>query len=195
MEISYRDLMTVFHGMGFGALFMLAFAGAVAELYHLSAPNAVTLPSHREQILLRWYLIAMVVLAWAAVISGTYLVYPWYRAVPPTGTTPADLVNYPKFLLTASPNTSKWHTLGMEWKEHVAWLAPIAITMVAYVTNKYAMTITRPRNLRTSVLIFALVAFAATGVAGGFGAMLNKYAPVRGGPAIQILGPAVERAD
>jgi hypothetical protein len=30
----------------------------------------------------------------------------------------------------------------------------------------------------------ALLAFIATGVAGVFGAMLNKYAPVRGGPDI-----------
>lgn len=29
MEISFRDLVTVLHGMGFGALFMLAFSGAM----------------------------------------------------------------------------------------------------------------------------------------------------------------------
>jgi hypothetical protein len=121
------------------------------------------------------------------------MVYPWYRAVPPTGAT--DLLNYPKFLLTSSPSTSKWHTLGMEWKEHVAWLAPIAVTMVAYVTYKYSYTITRPRHLRTAVLVFMLAAFAATGVAGAFGAFLNKFAPVRGGPAIQIMSGAAERAD
>ena len=39
MEISTRDLWTVFHGMGFGTLFMLAFSGAVAELYRMSAPG------------------------------------------------------------------------------------------------------------------------------------------------------------
>src|SRR5438477_12771973 len=146
MEISLRDLMTVFHGMGFGALFMLAFAGALAELYRMSAPAQATVPSLREQRLLQFYLIAMVVLAWAAVLSGTYIIYPWYRAVPPAGTT--DLAAYPKFLLTSSALTSKWHSLGMEWKEHAAWLAPIAITMVAYVTAKYGRSLTRPRQLR-----------------------------------------------
>jgi hypothetical protein len=83
----------------------------------------------------------------------------------------------------------------MEGKEHVAWLAPIAVTMVAYVTYKYSNTITRPRHLRTAVLVFMLAAFAATGVAGAFGAFLNKFAPVRGGPAIQIISSAAERAD
>ena len=193
MEISLRDLLTVLHGMGFGALFMLAFAGAAAELYRMSAPAAGVLPTPGEQRLLRWYLIAMVVLAWAAVLSGTYMVYPWYRAVPPAGTT--DLAEYPKFFLTSSPTTSAWHSLGMEWKEHVAWLSPIAITMVAYVTAKYGPSLTRPRYLRTAVLAFVVVAFAATGVAGAFGAFLNKYAPVRGGPAIHIIGGEVQEGE
>ena len=29
MEVSFRDLITIIHGMGFGALFMLAFSGAI----------------------------------------------------------------------------------------------------------------------------------------------------------------------
>jgi hypothetical protein len=50
MEISLRDLLTVLHGMGFGALFMLAFAGAVAELYRMSAPAVAVAPSARESV-------------------------------------------------------------------------------------------------------------------------------------------------
>ena len=76
----------------------------------------------------------------------------------------------------------------MEWKEHVSWLAPIAMTMVAYVTLKYRRAITRPRHMRTAVLGFAVAAFIATGVAGAFGAFLNKYAPVRGGSVIVLMG-------
>ena len=33
MEITNRDLITVLHGMGCGALFMLAFSGAIAVIY------------------------------------------------------------------------------------------------------------------------------------------------------------------
>jgi hypothetical protein len=185
MEISFLDLMTVLHGMGFGALFMLAFSGAIAELYRMSAPGMSSQPSAREQGLLKLYLAAMVILAWAAVFSGAYVIYPWYRAVPPVGIT--DLAEYPKFLLTSSPRTSGWHSLGMEWKEHVAWLAPIAMTMVAYVFVTYGPAVNRHREIRTAVLAFAVVAFVATGVAGGFGAFLNKYAPVRGGATITIM--------
>ena len=185
MEISIRDLLTVLHGMGFGALFMLAFSGAIAELYRMTAPGAPSVPTQREHRLLMLYLGAMVVLAWAAVFSGAYIVYPWYRAVPPAGL--ADLSSYPKSLLMSSRDTSGWHSLGMEWKEHVAWLAPISITMVAYVFGKYGPALAGLRQIRHAVLAFTVVAFIATGVAGAFGAFLNKYAPVRGGTAIHRM--------
>lgn len=184
MEISTHDLVTVLHGMGFGALFMLAFSGAVVELYRLSAPSAPTQVSAREQQLLGFYLLAMVVLAWLTVFSGAYIVYPWYRAVPPAGVT--DLANYPRRLLLSTGQTSEWHNIGMEWKEHVSWLAPIAMTMVAYVTWKYGRTI-QHRRLRIGVLGFTVAAFLATAVAGAFGAFLNKYAPVRGGSVIILM--------
>lgn len=186
MEISLRDLLTVLHGMGFGALFMLAFSGAIAELYRISAPGANNNPATPQgQTLLRAYLYVMVVLAWATVLSGAYLIYPWYRAVPPLGA--VDLSLYPKALLMASPSTSLWHSIGMEWKEHVAWIAPIAMTMVAYVFMTYSSALAKHRQIRTAALIFIIVAFIATGVAGAFGAFLNKYAPIRGGATIQLL--------
>jgi hypothetical protein len=185
MEISTHDLLTVLHGMGFGALFMLAFSGALVELYRMSPPGAPALPSGRQQNLLGLYLLAMVILAWATVFSGAYVIYPWYRAVPPAGIT--DLAEYPRRLLLSSGKTSEWHNVGMEWKEHVAWLAPIAMTMVAYVTMKYGGSITRSRHLRAAVLVFTVVAFVATGIAGAFGAFLSKYAPVRGGSTIVLM--------
>jgi hypothetical protein len=184
MEITTHDFWTVLHGMGFGALFMLAFSGALAELYRISAPGVSQAMSAREQKLLGFYLFAMVVLAWLTVFSGAYIIYAWYRAVPPAG---ADLADYPRRLLLSSGKTSEWHNVGMEWKEHVSWLAPIAITMVAYVTMKYGRSIVQHRNMRVAVLAFAVAAFFATGVAGAFGAFLNKYAPVRGGNVIILM--------
>jgi hypothetical protein len=186
MEITTHDFFTVLHGMGFGALFMLAFSGALVELYRLSAPGAPSPMSTRGQQLLNFYLVAMVILAWLTVLSGTYQIYPWYRAVPPAGV--ADLAEYPRRLLLSSGKTSQWHNIGMEWKEHAAWLAPIAISMVAYVTMKYGRAIIQHRNMRIAVLGFAVAAFVATGIAGGFGAFLNKYAPIKGGQVIILMG-------
>ena len=185
MEITSRDLWTVMHGLGFGALFMLAFSGALVELYRVAASGQSTAMSAREYSLLRIYLTTMVILAWVTVFSGAYLIYPWYRATPPAG---AELANYPRALLLSSRQTAEWHNIGMEWKEHVSWLAPIAMTMVAYVTLTYGRQIILHRQMRIAVLAFAVAAFVATGIAGGFGAMLNKVAPVRGGSPIVLVG-------
>lgn len=185
MEIGMRDLWTVLHGMGFGALFMLAFTGAIVSLFRSSARGPSEIPGPKGQMVLRFYLISMVVLAWATVFSGAYIVYPWYRAVPPAGT--IDLADYPRYLLLSSMTTKEWHRFGMEWKEHVAWIAPIAMTMVAYVVAKYGPSLAKYRGLRNAALIFTLAAFLATGVAGAFGAFLNKYAPIHGGETIRLM--------
>jgi hypothetical protein len=94
---------------------------------------------------------------------------------------------FPQRLLISRASTSGWHSLGMEWKEHVAWLVPISITMVAAVFIRYGRELRHHRQLRTAVLGFALVSFFAAGVAGFFGAMINKYAPVQGGDTIRLV--------
>jgi hypothetical protein len=185
LEISFRDLITVLHGMGFGALFMLAFSGAIGVIYASGLSEAQGPPPRRHRGMFRLYLVSMAALAWLTVLSGSYLVYPWYRAKPPPGVT--DLSHYPQRLLLSSPLTAGWHDYGMEWKEHIAWLTPIAMTMVAYVFIRYGPSLTRHRLLRGAVLGFTAAAFLATAVAGMFGALLNKYAPIKGGPEIVLM--------
>ena len=185
MQITFRDMITMLHGMGFGALFMLAFSGAVGVIYATAVAGPPWPSSRWDNKMFRFYLISMAALAWLTVLSGTYLVYPWYRAAPPAGTT--DLSDYPQRLLLASPLTAEWHNFGMEWKEHIGWFAPIAMTMVAYVFIKYGPQLAFHRTMRNAVLGFIAAAFLATAVAGAFGALLNKYAPVRGGAAIVLL--------
>ncbi len=185
MEISYRDMITVVHGMGFGALFMLAFSGAVAVIYATAVAGPQVPLQAGNNMLFRLYLIGMAALAWLATLSGAFVIYPWYRAVPPAGIT--DLSAYPQRLLLSSPRTAGWHNLGMEWKEHIAWITPIAMTMVAYVFIKYGPRLALHRHMRNAVLGFTVVAFFATAVAGVFGAFLNKYAPIRGGADVILL--------
>jgi len=185
MELTARDLITVLHGMGFGALFMLAFSGAIGVIHATAAAGSAWPASSGTNRMFRFYLISMAVLAWLAVLSGAYIVYPWYRAAAPAGTT--DLSRFPRLLLLSNPRTAGWHELGMEWKEHVAWFTPMAMTMVAYVFIKYGPRLALFRNMRNAVLGFTAVAFFATAVAGGFGAMLNKVAPVRGGATIVLM--------
>lgn len=184
MEITLRAFLTLIHGMGFGALYLMACSGALVELYRHTTSSPASEPRLAQERFLRVYLLIMVVLAWAAVLTGAYVIYPWYRAVPPQGT--IDLSMFPQRLLMASPSTIGWHSLGMEWKEHVAWFAPISITMVAFVFIRYGRDLKNHRQLRVAVLCFAATSFLAAGIAGFFGAMINKYAPVQGGHAVQL---------
>ena len=185
MEITTRSLLTMIHGMGFGALYLLACSGALVELYRRYAPGAQGAISLRDESFLRIYLVVMAVLAWLTVFTGAYIIYPWYRAVPPPGT--ASLAGFPQRLLMASPSTIGWHALGMEWKEHVAWLAPIAITMAAGVALQYGRELKNHPQLRATVLGFVWISLFAAGVAGFFGAMINKNAPVEGGSTIHLI--------
>jgi peptidoglycan/LPS O-acetylase OafA/YrhL len=177
MEISNRELWTVIHGMTFGALFLLAFAGGLAGLYSLR-PEWVTVTGIKERMTrLTAGMWAMAVIAWGTVLTGTYIVYPWYRAAPPEGTT--DLSTFPRYLLLASENTAEWHKFGMEWKEHVGWIAPIAATVVAYVVGVYGPQLAGDSKMRRALLWFFAVAFVTASVAGMFGAFINKVAPIR----------------
>lgn len=162
--------------MIFGAVFLLAFAGGLAGLYSLR-PELATAMGIRERmhrLLAGTWLMALV--AWITVISGTYIVYPWYRAKPPAG---AALSSFPRSLILSNPATKAWHTFGMEWKEHVGWFAPILATAVAFVVWRYGEDIAQHSPLRRALLWMFVVAFAAAGVAGLFGAFLNKVAPIR----------------
>jgi hypothetical protein len=186
MGITVRGFWTLIHGMGFGALYLLACSGALVELYRFTTGRARTESTAGDERFLRAYLITMVVLAWAAVLTGTYVVYPWYRATAPLGT--VDLAMFPQQLLMSHPTTATWHSLGMEWKEHVGWFTPISITMAAFIFIKYGRDLREHRHLRAAVLWFTVASFVAAGVAGFFGAMIDKYAPVQGGRAIQLTG-------
>jgi hypothetical protein len=162
--------------MGLGALFLLAFAGGLAGLYSLR-PEWVTVTGIRERLLrLNIGTWVMAVVAWLTVVTGTYIVYPWYRAEPPEGL--ADLSAYPRSFLLSAPNLAAWHTFGMEWKEHVAWFAPILATTVAFVVWRYGDQISQNAALRKALIILFMVAFAAAGIAGLFGAFITKAAPL-----------------
>lgn len=185
MQITVRELWTMIHGIGFGALYLMACSGALVELYRrYTSPLGPEIKIEDERFM-QIYLTAMAVLAWLAVLSGAYIIYPWYRAVRPPGT--ANLAEFPQRLLMSSPTTSAWHFIGMEWKEHVAWLVPISITMAAAVFNQYRRSLRIHPEIRTAVFAFVWVSLVAAGIAGFFGAMLNKNAPVAGGPTITII--------
>ena len=182
MELTNRELWTVVHGLGLGTLFLLAFGGGLAGLYSMKA-NLLTeegVAERTPRLLIGTAVMAVV--AWLTVLSGTFVAYPWYRATPPEGIDRAvqsdALGDFPRYWLLASEQTAEWHKFGMEWKEHVAWIAPFLATAVAFAVLYYGAQLARRGEIRRAAIIFFTLAFLAAGAAGLFGAFITKAAAV-----------------
>lgn len=190
MELTSRETWTVIHGLVLGTLFLLAFAGGLAGLWSLR-PGLMTTAGIKERMG-RLYVGVWVMAAasWAAVITGTWIVYPWYRAklspvgddlyagcadaiLPNASCSPRDFLKS-----DVTGDTATWHTFGMEWKEHVTWAAPILATAAAFLIAYYGPRLISRPWLRAAVIVMFVSAFAAAVVGGAFGAFLNKIAPI-----------------
>jgi hypothetical protein len=155
--------------MGFGAMFLLAFGGGLAGLYSLRpawvTPEGIAERIHRLKI----GVVAMAVASWGTVITGTWIVYPWYRDPAPDS---------PRSTLLADESTVDWHHFGMEWKEHVAWLSPILATTVAFIVVYYGVNLVRHERVRRTAMTLFVLSFGFAVAAGAFGAFITKVAPV-----------------
>jgi hypothetical protein len=169
MSFTTREWWGLIHGMGLGALFLLAFAGGLAGLYSLK-PALITPEGVVERMRrLKVGVVTMAVVAWLTVLTGTWIVYPWYRERSPDS---------PRSQLLAEEATKGWHEFGMEWKEHVAWISPILATVVAFIVLYYGTNLIRHDFVRRTAIILFVLAFVFAAVAGAFGAFITKVAPV-----------------
>ena len=176
MALTDRELWAVIHGLVLGTLFLLAFPAGLVGLWSLKQKYLTTegVQERMPRLLIGGWVMAIV--AWATVITGTWIVYPWYRAAPPEGT--EDLTDYPRSLLLSDPDTEQWHKFGMEWKEHVAWISPMLATAVAFVILYYGVQLVQRPEMRRPLLMLFTLAFGAAGIAGLFGAFITKAAPI-----------------
>ena len=170
MSLTNRETWTLIHGMILGAGFLLAFAGGLAGLWSLRT-EYVTTEGLTERIRrLKIGTTAMALAAWGTVITGTWIVYPWYRE-------PVD--DSPRSILLANPDLEDWHKFGMEWKEHVAWISPLLATAAAFLVVYYGRRLAADRTLRNLVMVLFVSAFAVAAIAGLLGALITKAAPVK----------------
>ncbi len=170
MHFTGREWWALIHGMILGAAFLLAFGGGLAGLWSLKA-NLVTPEGVLERMRrLKVGVVTMAVAAWLTVITGTWVVYPWYRE---------DIPKSPKSRLLADSATKDWHEFGMEWKEHIAWISPILATVVAFIVLYYGTNLIRHDRVRKTALTLFVLAFAFAAVAGALGAFITKVEPVR----------------
>jgi hypothetical protein len=170
VSFTEREWWGLIHGMGLGTLFLLAFAGGLAGLYSLR-PELITAAGVSERMRrLRIGVVAMAVVAWLTVITGTWIVYPWYRE---------DVPDSARSQLLADESTKDWHEFGMEWKEHVAWISPILATVVAFIVVYYGTNLIRHDRVRRTAITLFVLAFLFAAIAGAFGAFITKVAPVK----------------
>jgi hypothetical protein len=176
MWFSSREFWTIIHGMVLGGLLLLAFSGVLVGLWSLrhNWVNETDLKKHVR--ILTWAICGLTILAWLTVISGTYLPYPWFRASPGGQ---ADLSHFPQAFLLSNPRLAFWEDYGMEWKEHLAWFAPILMTTVSFIVIRYGSRIAAERRILKALVVFLIIAFAASGIAGLVGAFVTKVAAVR----------------
>lgn len=190
MELGSRETWTLVHGVVLGVLFLLAFGIGLAGLWRLR-PGSLTSATIRQRLSrLNYGMWAMALVAWAMVITGTWVVYPWYRVqLAPVGDDlyagcegaiiPSDACSPRDFLKSnVSGDTEFWHNFGMEWKEHISWAAPILATAVAFVVTYYGPRLAGRPWLRAAVIVMFVAAFGAAAVGGVFGAFLNNIAPI-----------------
>jgi hypothetical protein len=168
MSLTDREWWAVIHGMILGAIFLLAFAGGIAEFWSLREGEITEAGIAKRTRRLEIGTWVMAAAAWATVATGSYIVYPWYREEP----------DGPRFDLLADPDTADWHSFGMEWKEHVAWIAPLLATAVAVTVTYYGTSLIRHQGVRKGLMVFFTLAFVIAGVAGALGAFITKVASV-----------------
>ena len=170
MRLTDREIWAALHGIVFGGLLLLGFSAAVGGLWSLRrehmADEGVTIRVRR----LVNGLWALAGFAWIAVITGTWIIYPWYTQ---EGGAQAALHR--------SPSTSGWDTFSMEWKAHLAWMAPVLVTAAAAVVGHFRDELAEAdrRPVRRALIALLAIAFVATAAAGVLGALVTKQAAVR----------------
>lgn len=169
MELTYRETWTLVHGLILGTVFLLAFAGGLAGLYSLRS-ELVTEAGIRDRVRrLKIGTTSMAIIAWLTIISGTWIVYPWYREPDEDSA---------RSVLLSDPDTEQWHKFGMEWKEHIAWISPMLATAAAFIVVYYGAGLVRNRPLRILAIALFVGGFVVAAIAGLLGALITKAAPV-----------------
>lgn len=172
---SSRSIWTMAHGIVLGGGALLAVAAALFAMIALrgTAPGAAANAQSRH---VAWLLVAAAALLWGAVIVGTYVSFPPYRATPPEGVT--DLASYPRALIRSNPGTDWLHSYAMESKEHLPWMAAMLATGVAFVAVRYRSQLLSDERLRRfGVSLLALTLALVAGVS-LLGILINKVAPL-----------------
>jgi hypothetical protein len=172
---SARSLWTMGHGIVLSGGALMGLGLALFGLFAMR-PAAGERVSERQALSLSIVLIATTVALWLAVLVGTYIVFPEYRATPPADA--ASLAAYPRAMLLANPGTAWLHAYAMEIKEHVPWIAAMLPTAAAFVATRYRLTMLGDAPLRRATTGLVAIALVLSSFVGILGIFVNKVAPL-----------------
>jgi heme A synthase len=175
MLFSDRSLWTMAHGIVLGGGALMAIAAAMVALYvwHPADGGGISRRASRAVAQLTALVAALL---WAAVLTGTYIVFPPYRATPPAGTT--DLSAYPRSMLLADPGTAWLHAFAMESKEHMPWIAAMLATAVMFAAGRVGVEVFTDQRLRRMMMTLLAVCFVLVSFTALMGTFVNKVAPL-----------------
>jgi hypothetical protein len=159
---------TVLHGFVLGVAFLVAFGGGVMNLGTLGHDWA---PEEFARVLrrLKTYVWIVALSAWLMVITGTYISYVPYRAPGAAS---------PKAKVLASADLAWLHNFAMEWKEHIAWAAPLLATAVVFIVTSYGAGLAARNDLRKATMVLFVLSFVATVVGSVLGFLIYKAVPI-----------------
>jgi heme A synthase len=172
---SGRSIWTMVHGVFLGGGALMAIAAALFALFTMRPPAS----DHGDDAsgrYLGWLLVLATVLVWLAVIVGTYVSFPPYRATPPDGV--LELARYPRSLIRSNPETDWLHSIAMEMKEHMPWIAAMLCTAVTFVAVRYRSLLQRDAQVRRLAISTMAICFAIVATIGLLGIRINKVAPL-----------------
>jgi len=174
MGLTANELWLVIHGTLLWTIFLLAFASGIIGLWNLR-PEVVAIAGFEQRMrrLTRGVQVAAIS-AWLAVLTGTYILFPGFRARPPEG---AELAKFPRAYLQSVADLAEWND-AMEWKQQLAWFAPILATAVAYVAVRYGRRLADEPKIRQALTVLFTVSFFAAVIAGSIGALITKVVPM-----------------
>lgn len=176
MLFTDRSIWTMVHGIGLGGAALLGVGAALFHLYAAWRAEASGGPPGTSPAFAQVTVFTSVML-WLAVLVGTYIVFPPYRAAPPAGVT--DLSQFPRALILANPDTAWLHAFAMEIKEHAPWIASMLATAVAFIGIRYPYRALHDSSMRTMVAALLAICFGLVAFASLLGVFVNKVAPLQ----------------
>jgi hypothetical protein len=176
MLFTDRSLWTMIHGIVLGGAALLALSAALFSMRAMR-PDGWAIAADTQSRALARLTVFIAVVLWLAVVGGTYIIFPPYRATPPEGAT--DLSQYPRSLLLGNPDTAWLHAFAMETKEHVPWIASMLATAVAFVGMRDPSRLAKDPQVRTIATALLAICFVLVAFVGLMGILVNKVAPLQ----------------